>query len=343
MTLIVNKRLIPYLQLLVFVVGWYLVLRYLLPFVTPFLAAAILAFVLEGPVNMLTRNRVPRGAAVAVSLVVVLAVLAGIFLVAVAKLAAELVALSRQMPNYLVTVQAVVDRYLEEMGTLPPPVRTLLETQYLRLFGALQGLIEFILSAVRVVPGTVISAIITVVATFFISRDGPEINKFLMKLLPKAWRAPFTKVKANVLFAVLGLLKGQLILMTIATTLSATGLYLIGVEYALVVGLLVALVDLIPVIGPSVIFWPWILWHMLFGNIVFAILLALVYASVSLLRPILEPRIIGAQIGIHPLATLIAIYLGIKLFGVSGFIIGPLSAIVIKAAVTSGFIPLLDD
>src|SRR5690606_27870815 len=121
------------------------------------------------------------------------------------------------------------------------------------------------------------------------------------------------------------------------------GLSLLRSPYAMLLAVLSGLLDLLPVLGPGLIFVPWLLYHFILGDALFGLGLALVYAAISFIRTVLEPRIIGERAGLHPLTALIALYVGLKLFGMAGFVIGPLSAILLKSLARVGLFTFGDE
>jgi predicted PurR-regulated permease PerM len=98
-------------------------------------------------------------------------------------------------------------------------------------------------------------------------------------------------------------------------------------------------VDALPVFGSGAFFWPWALYSIIVGNYKMAMGLAIINILVLITRQMLEPRIIGSQIGLHPVATLMSIFIGLKVFGLFGFIIGPIILVTIKALQDNGLLP----
>ena len=111
-------------------------------------------------------------------------------------------------------------------------------------------------------------------------------------------------------------------------------------RYALVVALIVALVDLLPVIGTSTILIPWGIVELILGNVKLGVGILVTMAIVFVIRQIIEPRIVSGQVGLHPLITLVCIFVGLKIFGVIGMLIVPLVVLCIKELNDTGRIHL---
>ena len=121
------------------------------------------------------------------------------------------------------------------------------------------------------------------------------------------------------------------------------GLIILNVNYAFLLALIVGLAEAIPVVGTGLIMIPWILWHVINGNMPLVLGLSVLYVLGILIRQIMEPKIVGTQIGLHPLVTLLSMYVGLKFFGVLGMFIGPISLIIVKNLQDSGIFKLWND
>jgi len=110
----------------------------------------------------------------------------------------------------------------------------------------------------------------------------------------------------------------------------AVGLSILRVDGALSVAVLIAFVDILPVFGTGTIVIPWGIIELLKGNTLFAIGLAILYVIITVVRNVLEPKLVGKQIGLHPLVMLICMYVGVKVFGFTDLFILPIIAVIMK-------------
>lgn len=125
-------------------------------------------------------------------------------------------------------------------------------------------------------------------------------------------------------------IKAQFMIMLIITAVCVVGLYLSGNEYALLTGCGIGICDAMPFLGTGTIFVPWAVIEMLQGKYMLAAIYTVIYTICSLLREILEPKLIGNKLGMHPLSVIASIYVGLKIYGLWGFALGPLSYILIR-------------
>ncbi len=125
-------------------------------------------------------------------------------------------------------------------------------------------------------------------------------------------------------------IKAQFIIMLIITAVCIVGLYLSGNEYALLAGCGIGICDAMPFLGTGTIFVPWAVIEMLQGRYMLAAIYTVIYTICSLLREILEPKLLGNKLGMHPLSVIVSIYVGLGIYGLWGFALGPLSYILIR-------------
>jgi sporulation integral membrane protein YtvI len=239
-----------------------------------------------------------------------------------------------------------LSRVIEELK-IPESFKESINSNFQYFYDKAKEIIQLasstLLGVVKKLPNFATILLISLIATFFISRDKELILEALLKPFPNKWRHKIKQVQGDIMKAGIGFIRAQILLITITTLISIIGLSILGSSYSIVVGLTGGLLDLIPVIGPSLIFIPWAIYNLIVGNVSFAIGLFILYGVMGATRQILEAKIVGRSIGIHPLAILVAMYLGVQLFGVAGFFIGPASLVVLKAVFQAGFISIIID
>jgi len=132
-----------------------------------------------------------------------------------------------------------------------------------------------------------------------------------------------SQTKAGLSRAMGGYFRAQGILMAMVGIISIVGLLFLRSPYALLFGLLFAVLDFLPILGPALVLLPWALMSITMGNMHQAIGLLVIYGIITITRQVLQPKILGDQMGAHPLASLMSIFIGFRIFGLLGFIIGP--------------------
>lgn len=339
-----RRWLFSFGMLLAFFVVSYVGVRYLVPFLLPFFLAMILAQVIATPVALLQRwLRLPRGAAVALVLLLAAGVVVLGMVWAISRLAAEIKNLAAVWPLYLDIGRGQVAMLIQRLGglsVLGRPLQAALVDVQSQLQRLLPGVAEA-LSTVGTLTTFLADIALALIATFFISRDSRELGAFLGSLVPAEWRPGLRSVKSDVWRSLLGYVRAVALLVTLTAVITSLGLAMIGSDYALLLGVLTGLADLVPLAGTAVVFAPWILFQLAVGHTGYAVRLLMVYVVQLGVRQALEPKVVGDQVGLHPLAALFTAYVGYKVFGGAGFIWGPILAILLKAMYKSGLLPAL--
>jgi sporulation integral membrane protein YtvI len=174
-------------------------------------------------------------------------------------------------------------------------------------------------------PGFVIGLLFTILLSFAIGTQYDSVIRFLSDQVPDKFSETFSGVKAVIKNTVFKYIKAQLILMAIAAAESIVGLLIIGAPNVVIMTVIIALLDLLPVFGPGVVMIPWAIIELLQGNIHFAIGIVIVYAVIAIVRNVISPKIVGSQLGLHPIMSLLSIYVGYRLLGFLGMIAFPIT------------------
>jgi sporulation integral membrane protein YtvI len=321
--------------------------KYVLPILLPFIIAIIIGLFMEPVIKILQqRVKMPRGFAVLSAMVLVFGSIGVVLTAVIIRLVSELIQISVLLPGLSVEIRNYVLVMTEKITafyvTLPPAVTTSLEQNINSLASSLQKMASTVanslLSFISMLPGTFMILVVILLSSFFIARDKQLIIDFIISLIPAPWGEKIMSAAGDVAAAFLSYVKAQAILIFISTCLSVAGLYIIGADYALLMGILIGVFDMIPVLGPATIYLPWLVWSFATGATVFGMKLAVLYLVVSVARQILETKIVSGNLGLHPLATLISMYIGLRTLGLAGLAIGPILLIAIQSFYKAGLL-----
>lgn len=322
--------------------------KYLVLYLGPFLLAVLIAALIDPLVNgVQKRLKISRGVAVLMILLLFLVLFILILILMVTNLTAELTHLLSLLPRYSSyweewlnnLIMSAEKLYIMIFAEIPAPIAQVVKPDFERIMDSVRMIAGRILGSLSRLPAFGFTLIIASIATFFISRDRRIFAEVFMNLVPERWRPEARHIKDEVVNGIFGFLRSQLMLISLSGSLAVIGLTALRIRYAWLLGLLVAILDFIPMTGPSGVFVPLILYYVIIGNIPYAAWLTVILGVILVTRQLAEPRIVGSQLGLHPLTSLIAVYLGVRLLGVSGFILGPLMMVVIKAFMVVIFIP----
>ncbi|MFZ5642403.1 MAG: sporulation integral membrane protein YtvI [Bacillota bacterium] len=329
-----------YFSALYFIPEIFVILNKGISLLIPFIIAALISLLMEPAVNLLAeRTRMSRNAAVALSMLFVFGGVSFLLTLAIFRLVKELSELSVYLPRYVKPVQEFIIFYFEQSKllyfSLPQEVTLRLQESLGTITGNLSDmagkLAEFLLGMASALPEAVLGIIVAIIATYFFSRDRELIVRLWISIIPSPWNDKSLQIIREIAQAFLSYVRAQAFLMSLTTLQAIVGLYIIGAKYALTMGLLIGLFDVLPLLGPASIIIPWAVWSFISGNIAFGIKLLILYLLLWLVRQTLEARVVAANLGLHPLAVLAVMYIGLKLIGFAGLILGPILLIAVQA------------
>ncbi len=175
------------------------------------------------------------------------------------------------------------------------------------------------------VPGFFVSLVFTILASFFISFNYDKFKRFISYQLSDKVVNLVREVKETLTDSVLKYMRGYLIIMSMTFIELSIALTVLGVENSVWIAFGVAIFDIFPVFGTGGILIPWLLFELLGGNAYMGIGLLVTYGIITVIRNFSEPKIIGDQLGLNPIISIMSIYLGLKLIGVAGMILMPIT------------------
>lgn len=316
--------------------------RYLLPVALPFLLGAGLALAAEPLVSFFThKTHLPRSAATGIGVTMTLMLLILLVMILIALLLRELGALAGVLPNLEDTAMrgmSLLEQWLLGfVSRAPGSIGPLLTNRVEGLFSDSTALLDQITSRLpglasgllKGIPDSALGLFTWLLASFMISAKLPKIKAWIHTKLPPAWHEKTLPMLHRLKVSLLGWLKAQLKLIGITFFVLAVGFFILQIPYAPLWALLIALVDALPVLGSGIVLVPWSLVCFLQEDTPRGIGLLGIYATAALLRSVLEPKLVGKQLGLDPLVTLAAMYAGFRLFGFGGMIISPLLAVLL--------------
>lgn len=333
---------IVYFAAIYFVPEIFVIVSGLLSIIVPFIIAALLALLMEPVVQFFTtRMRFSRSLAVALSMLSVFGTLSLLIALVSLRLVRELIDLSIYLPRYVTPVEQFMVLSFERSKilyfSLPPEITVRISESLGSITGALsnfaQSLALFLLNLASALPGAVLGLIVVFIATYFFSRDRVLIVKTWINTLPQPWGLRSVEIAREIAYAFLNYIRAQAFLVSLSSVMAILGLYLLGAKYALTVGLLIGFFDLIPVIGPATIIFPWAIWSFISGEIAFGFKLLILYLVIWITRQVLEAKVVAGNLGLHPLAVLAVMYVGLRLIGIPGLIFGPIILIAVLATI----------
>lgn len=314
----------------------YVLIKYALPVILPFLLAWGIAFMTRPPARFLHKKikiseKISRPV---LALILMSALLGGIGLGAYALLNEAWRFFSTLAEDGRMTefIKRISDSFFGLFGTLG--VGSELAN---KIFDALSGILASVLGKIAevitafasAVPKTLFFILITAISAVYFSLDLEIINSYVHRILPRKIDIALVSFKERTLGIALKYMRAYAAIMLLTFAIVFFGLALLGIDYALLLASIIAVLDILPVIGVGVILVPFGAVMLLSGNTYVGVGLLVLTAAVTVIRQIAEPKILGKNLGIHPLLTLILMYVGYSLFGIFGLVLLPLLGVVL--------------
>lgn len=350
----------------------YFFIKYLFGFTAPFLLAFLFAIALQKPLRWLdkrTKNKCHALWSILLILLIIAVIIGPVILILtliareIGNFMTYLFNQLNDLPNFLSMLQ---NEILDLLKFLPDGIYTDISDSVTDIFGRLiddfdlsalnidlksitNGVtsgISGVFSVVKNIPSALIGIVIGIIAWIFFTKDYNYIVSFIKCQLPDSKKNILSEVKQIFSKTVLKMIRAYSLIMLITfceISLGLTVMNLTGVmnnSYVIVIALIIAIFDILPVAGSGGILIPWALISLIAGNIPQAIGIIVIYVIISVIRQYIEPKIVGDSLGVHPIITLAGLYFGLKLFGFIGMFIVPITIMTLKALNDAGRIHL---
>ena len=317
----------------------------------PFIIGICLAFLMNPFITFLTgKLRFPRALAVLVSMLILIALIAGLITFLVTETVAGAAYLSDVLPKHLNTMIILIQDYFQakilplyekiislfnnleagQQNTVLSNIENIGSSIGTTLTNLIQTTLGFVPKLIGWLPGAGTGAIFTLLATFFIAKEWNKLLAKTQQFLPDKTLQNIRKVIIELERALFGFIRAQLTLISMTTLIVLIGSLILRIEFAITIALITGFVDLLPYLGTGLVFVPWIIYALMTGNLSLALGLAILYTVVIVQRQLMEPKILSSSIGLDPLATLVAIFVGFKILGFLGLILGPIVLVIIR-------------
>ena len=339
---------------------FYVFIKYCLGVLSPFIIAFIVAYALQRPIKWAQKKLHLKSHGIISFLLVLLVVciIFGVLSIAVLILFDEL----KGFASYLTTQFSSIDELIVTlenyaMGVivrLPQSIRGTVGGYVTNAFDSLgkgQSQIDLSMlsaplsgawSVVKSLPSTILSVVVAVVSCFFMASDYDKVKELVLGFFSDSKRKSVVKTKRTATKAIAKLLKAYATIMVITFAEMFLGLFLlklIGVydgSYIAIISFVTCIIDIIPVLGTGTVLIPWAVFNLIFGNFGMGVGLLVIYAAITVIRQIIEPKLVANQAGLPAIVTIMAMFIGVRIFGAFGIILLPFTVIILKLLYDEG-------
>lgn len=344
-----QKNFIIRLTYILVIIGLiFAVLKYVIPVFIPFIIGFFISLLLKPAINYITeKGNIKRNKVSIIVLIIfysIFFILIGLFGV---KIFTSIKEIFNNLPGfYINTVEPILKEGVVWLRKTVPQADTWLSNGF-------QSMNDSILSFVKSMSSTVVKAIVsvaggipsffikflfTIVSSFFFTIDYYKITRFILRQFSEKNQNIIINIKKNGIDTIFKFIRAYAILITITFIELSIGLSILKISNSILIAALIAIIDILPILGTGGILLPWAIISIITGNIGLAIGLVSLYLLILIIRQVLEPKIVGNQIGLHPIVTLICMFVGAQLLGFIGLFLLPILVTILKKMNDEGVI-----
>ena len=339
-----NKKIIKNILILsISVIATVIALK-LAVFYMPFLVAFGLYLIIEPGIRFLMKKfKFKRKTSSIIILVFSLSIIIGLIIWGVASIVSESTNLLKNLNEYVSIVYEFIQSKIQKIDfeklQISDELRAIFNNStqdiLIKVSNIVKDFFTGVLAKLTSIPTMIFYIVITIMALYFMSTDKIYMIDQLEHHLPETWIKKIYKHVKGIASSLGGYLKAEAILVVISFIISLIGFViysLVGfnIKYPLLVALGIGFVDALPILGSGTIMVPWAIIEACKGDIRLGVAILVLWIIMTIVRQIIEPRIVGGQIGIHPIFTIIAMYTGVKFCGLFGLFVGPIVLIILR-------------
>ena len=313
-------------------------------FYMPFLIAFIISLIIEPAIRyLMKKTKMTRKMSSIIIFIIVFSIIIGVITWGIISLISESTNLLQTLNIYIdkayTQIQDVIGKLEITKISISNNVLDIAQNAsrelLLKISTWLTQFLTKLINIVTSIPVMGIYTVITILSVYFICTDKIYILDLMEHHMSKKWVQKIGTHIKEISKSLGGYLKAEAILVLVSFAISVIGLYFfkfigMNIKYPLLIALGIGFVDALPILGSGTVMLPWAIISALNGDLKLGIAVIVLWIIMSIVRQILEPKIVSGKIGIHPIFTLIAMYTGFKIIGVMGMLVGPIVLIILK-------------
>jgi sporulation integral membrane protein YtvI len=322
--------------LLLYLIGHFIYL--FLPFIL-----ALIITVMISPLKyfFIGKLRLPAGLAVLIAMTLELGVIGLLIIFLVNSAVNEIKDIYLHWPLYQGMFKEVFDNWLSSIQTaylnIPADYIDIIRNTIINIFNSVPHLLTQGVTLAIAIPQLIIILVITLVAAYFMSKNSKYYIQEFIHIFPVEWQQNLSDLGGDFSRALAGFIKAEFIIFLIKMFCCILGLYILRTKYFMIMGIITGLFGILPVLGVGIVLVPWAVFAYISGQSFLALGLLLLTAAITVIHHMIEPKILGENIGLDPLFVLISMYIGLEAAGLIGLVLGPFILIAHQALRKAGF------
>ena len=328
----------------------YVGIKYLLPLLMPFAIGAVIALIFRKPIDFIQKKTHIGRPFIALGILIIFYIVLGYLASLMGyKIFNFITDLFYGLPDmYENVIRPALEKVVFDLIDRFPNIQSYLQSFtdninssiFSFLSNASSSVVGSLTRIATQLPTLLIKLIFTIVSSFFFTLDYNKISRFIIIQFKGERRDMILNLKDNVIGSLGKFIRAYAAIISVTFIELSIGFLILGIPNPILFGLLVAIVDVMPILGTGAILIPWAIIALIIGNAKLGIGMLLLYIIITAVRQTLEPKIVGQQIGLHPLVTLILMYVGAQLMGILGLMMLPIIATILVKMNNDGSIHL---
>lgn len=325
----------------------YFAVKFLYIYLLPFIIGTIITVLVQKPAAYVSeRIKIKKGYCALLLVIIIYFALVATITLAILKIGLYLSEIANENSTFMSTISNMTYNFSKQLqkfeNKIPPLLGEQISSLIKSFVNSIVGLVsDFAKNTAKSMPMFITTSVVTVIASCYIAKDFDRFKISILSVISEKYRYVISELKYifkdNLLKVAIGYIK--LLLITFIELI--LGLVLLRIDNALLIALVIAFLDLLPIIGTGTVLIPWGIYNLIAAEYFVGVGLLTIYAIITLVRNIIEPKIIGKQIGLHPLIALVAVFIGLKLFGFVGIIVLPLTIMLVYKIYEHGIFEIL--
>lgn len=346
-----QKAFIIHVIYYTFILGLvYIAIKYILPLLMPFILGIVVALIFRRPIDIISNKTHIKRTFLSI---IILLLFYGLLILLISMLGVKvfvfLKGLLLGLPQlYKESIQPAfqssTDNLIQRFPAITPYINDFLnnisDSISSFLTNASSSILGMVTGLAGQLPLLLIRLIFTIVATFFFTIDYYRITDFILRQFSNDKKDMLLKIKNNGIGTLGKFIRAYSVIIFITFLELTIGLKIMGIPNAVLFAGLIAFIDILPILGTGGVIIPWSIISFVMGNTKVGIGMLILYIVITCVRQVIEPKIVGQQIGLHPLITLILMFVGLQLMGLLGLLLLPIIATLIKKLNDDGTIHL---
>ena len=313
----------------------YLAIKYLLPACLPFIFGAVFAFFAVIASRKFLKREKKVNVSIALIIIYLLIVLIVGTLLSIGII--NIVEFFKSVPTlYKEHLEPIIkvleDNITNSNNNLPSEVNEYLVQAVASIFDSFKSLVlsasAYLVSVLTAIiagaPDVLIDVTIMIISSFYFAFDYNHIISFFMNIIPQKTKGVLFEINDFIRNKLFKIIKSYGLIMLLTFVELSIGLTLLGIKNSVILSFLISVLDILPILGVGTVLLPWGIICMFVNKIGLGIGILVMYIIITFIRNIIEPKLVGGELGLHPLATLVAMIIGLRLFGILGMMIVPI-------------------